>query len=142
MQNVDEYILGTQLPLEDLAPRSDFLELLATNFSITCNACTRCGRKLWNLGKTSTPNFILPEAWGKMLLWKIAVFRSAHNPDGSNKLWNHVHVHESDVFVVLEKKNRDREAIHERILDIVSDLLLLNIKTPLEESFSQLMNLY
>ena len=52
-----------------------------------------------------------------------------------------MHVHESDVFVVLGK-NREREAIHERIFDIVSDLLLLNFKNPLEESFSQLMNLY
>ena len=84
----------------------------------------------------------MPEAGGKMLLWEIAVFRSAHNPDDSHKLWNRVHVHKSDVFVVLENKNRGREAIHERILDIVSDLLLLNFKNPLEESFFQLMNLY
>ena len=53
-----------------------------------------------------------------------------------------MHVHKSDVFVVLENKNRERESIHERILDIVSDLLLLNFKNPLEENFSQLMNLY
>ena len=52
-----------------------------------------------------------------------------------------MHVHESDVFVVLGK-NREREAIHEGILDIVSDLFRLNFKNPFEGSFSQLLNLY
>ena len=89
MQNVDKYILGTQLPLEDLAPRYEgviFLNCSQRTSPLLAMLAPDVVESYGILGRQALLTLFLPEACGKMLLWKIAVFRSAHNPDGSNKL--------------------------------------------------------
>ena len=94
---------------------------------------TRCGRKLWNLGKTSTSALFCQKPVEKCYCGKSQFFEVPIIQMVSQALKSCACARER-CFCSLGKKNREREAIHERILDIVSDLLLLNIKTPLEES--------
>ena len=87
MQNVDEYILGAQHPLEDLAPRYEgviFLNCLQRTSPLLAMLAPDVVERFGILGRQAL--LILPEACGKMLLWKITLFRSAHNPDDSHKL--------------------------------------------------------